>query len=605
MRLDGRLLGGGCLGSVGPCDEDKAEFRASMERYWDDVSGKELDPKMVQRAREEEMCEFRKHTVYEKVPLAQCWSRTGKKPIGVRWVDINKGDIRNPKYRSRLVAMEFKCDKREDLFAATPPVEAKKLLLALAMTEGYGYDAKGRSPELKLDFIDVRRAFFHAPCRREVYVDLPAEDQEPGMCGKLVMAMYGTRDAPQNWEFEYTDFMNGLGFVSGKSTPCLFFHEPRNLRVVVYGDDFTVLGSEQELDWFRKQMKKRYEVEFKARLGYGQGDDKSVSLLNRPIELLPSGISYEADQRHVEIIRRDLGIGDKVRHTPFPYERVTAEELAQDSPELEPASATQYRAVVARANYLSQDRSDIRQAVKELSRSMSCPCERDWTRLKRLGRYLTQHPRLVQNFRRQSATKFLDVWVDTDFAGCLKTRKSTSGGVITIGDHVIKSWSNTQSVIALSSGEAEYYGMVKGASMALGIRSMLADLGVSLQIRLRTDASAAKGIATRRGLGKVRHIEVNQLWLQDKVNTGEIDVMKVKGEGNLADALTKPLDGTGVRKHIALTRQELVEGRSVLTPEFETAANDCDRQEQVEEGQEELCACVSRWPAGIEVLELL
>ena len=165
---------------------------------------------------------------------------------------------------------------------------------------------------------------------------------------------------------------------------------------------------------------------------------------------------------------------------------------------------------------------------------------------------MVTHPRLIQNFKRQSSTKFLDVWVDTDFAGCLSTRKSTSGGLITIGDHVIKSWSNTQSVIALSSGEAEYYGMVKGASMALGVRSMLGDLGVSLQIRLRTDASAAKGIATRRGLGKVRHIEVNQLWLQEKVNNGEIQVMKVKGEGNLADALTKALAGPGVKKHVFL-----------------------------------------------------
>ena len=82
---------------------------------------------------------------------------------------------------------------------------------------------------------------------------------------------------------------------------------------------------------------------------------------------------------------------------------------------------------------------------------------------------------------------------------------------------MIKTWSNTQSVVALSSGEAEYYGMVKGASLALGIRSMLSDLAVNLTIRLRTDATAAKGIAARRGLGKVRHIEVNQLWLQDKV----------------------------------------------------------------------------------------
>ena len=97
---------------------------------------------------------------------------------------------------------------------------------------------------MKLDFIDVRRAYFHAEARREVYVVLPPEDEEEGMCGKLGKAMYGTRDAPQNWEFEYGEFMVGVGFTKGLSTPCLFYHEPRQLRCFVYGDDFTVLGTE-------------------------------------------------------------------------------------------------------------------------------------------------------------------------------------------------------------------------------------------------------------------------------------------------------------------------------------------------------------------------
>jgi len=164
--------------------------------------------------------------------------------------------------------------------------------------------------------------------------------------------------------------------------------------------------------------------------------------------------------------------------------------------------------------------------------------------------------------------------------------------MITIGDHVIKSWSNTQSVIALSSGEAEYYGMVKGASMALGVRSMLADMGVNLQIRLRTDAAAAKGICTRRGLGKVRHIEVNQLWLQEKVNSGEIQVMKVRGEGNLADGLAKALDGPGTKKHVVLTGQEIVQGRRVLTPEFE-AANEGKIGEDCEDAVQEEDAAIN------------
>ena len=116
--------------------------------------------------------------------------------------------------------------------------------------------------------------------------------------------------------------------------------------------------------------------------------------------------------------------------------------------------------------------------------------------------------------------------------------------------------------------------------MALGIKSMLADLGVDLRVRLRTDASAAKGIASRRGLGKIRHIEVNQLWLQEKVNAGDIEVMKVKGDGNLADALTKPLDGPGVTKHLKLTGQDIVTGRHDLTPESEAAESGSNAREE-------------------------
>ena len=68
---------------------------------------------------------IRNHGVYIKAPEEQCIQATGKKPVKVRRLDINKGDDVNRDYRSRLVAQEIKTDKREDLFAATPPVEAK------------------------------------------------------------------------------------------------------------------------------------------------------------------------------------------------------------------------------------------------------------------------------------------------------------------------------------------------------------------------------------------------------------------------------------------------------------------------------------------------
>ena len=75
---------------------------------------------------------------------------------------------------------------------------------------------------MKLDFIDARRACFHAEARRQVFVELCEEDEVKGMCGELVKAMYGTRDAAQNWEVTYIQFMKEIGFVSGKATPCVF-----------------------------------------------------------------------------------------------------------------------------------------------------------------------------------------------------------------------------------------------------------------------------------------------------------------------------------------------------------------------------------------------
>ena len=91
------------------------------------------------------------------------------------------------------------------------------------------------------------------------------------------------------------------------------------------------------------------------------------------------------------------------------------------------------------------------------------------------------------------------------------------------GTHLIKRWATTQTVIAMSSGVAEYYGVVKGACEAVGIESLLQDLsGRRSNARVSTESSAARGIAMRRGVGKIRHLEVRTLWLQDQVGRGLI-----------------------------------------------------------------------------------
>ena len=134
------------------------------------------------------------------------------------------------------------------------------------------------------------------------------------------------------------------------------------------------------------------------------------------------------------------------------------------------------------------------------------------------------------------------------------------------GSHCVKSWSTTQATIALSSGEAEYYGVVKASSIGLGCRALLHDLHVRFKVHVHTDAEAAKGIASRTGLGRTRHIEVHYLWVQEKVRNGEVILHKVKGTVNPADLFTKYLTAPIIHKLVELFNYSYQGGRADSTP---------------------------------------
>ena len=136
-----------------------------------------------------------------------------------------------------------------------------------------------------------------------------------------------------------------------------------------------------------------------------------------------------------------------------------------------------------------------------------------------------------------------------------------------VGRHCLRTWSSTQPSVTLSSGEAEYYGLVKAAGAGLGHQSLMEDLEIQLPVRAWTDSSAALGIASRSGLGKIRHLETHTLWLQEKVRTGAIEVKKVRGEVNPADLFTKHLPSREkVHQLLNLFGCEYREGRAASAP---------------------------------------
>ena len=113
-----------------------------------------------------------------------------------------------------------------------------------------------------------------------------------------------------------------------------------------------------------------------------------------------------------------------------------------------------------------------------------------------------------------------------------------------IGNHCIKTWSSTQGAYALSSAEAEFYVMIDAVTRSKGLISLAKELGftdLENVVHVGTDSSAAKSFVSRRGLGKMRHLEIRDLWLQKEVNDGKVIVSKVAGTENPADLMTKIL----------------------------------------------------------------
>lgn len=137
-----------------------------------------------------------------------------------------------------------------------------------------------------------------------------------------------------------------------------------------------------------------------------------------------------------------------------------------------------------------------------------------------------------------------------------------------LGTHVVKTWSNTQGPIALSSGEAEYYSLIRAAAAGMGMQGILVDLGIGSSLVVHSDSSAALGIAKRSGPGKTRHIAVHLLWIQDKVRNGNFVLEKILGTKNPADLLTKHLATVAMKEHIDRMGFTFVEGRSKETPDI-------------------------------------
>ena len=220
--------------------------------------------------------------------------------------------------------------------------------------------------------------------------------------------------------------------------------------------------------------------------------------------------------------------------------------------------------IVARLNYLSSERPDIPLSTEEVARTMSCPRQSCSAKAKQLARYLAGRPRVFLNFAWRAACKELSVYTDSDWAGCVKSRKSISGGAFMIGLHLLKTYSRQQRTIALNGAEAELYALVAASAAAMGLVAY--DVDLSIPIKSVSALTLAPPLALPNAAGWARL----DTYKRRSVGCNRHMLTRFLSADSLSDVPTKYAPGDLLDKHMRGMSMTITGGRVLSAPTSES-----------------------------------
>ena len=386
----------------------------------------------------------------------------------------------------------------------------------------------------------------------------PELEQNPDVLWWLKKAVYGLKTSPKLWQQHLASKLEELGLRKNKADPCIFMGE--KLLVMTYVDDLLIVGEQQEQESFITKLSAYFLLKHKTKL-----DAKT------PLIFLGKTLEHKASEHSINL------------HLPSSYymklfkmygmenaktTSTTGDKLGQsDDPRdplnhpLDQARHKLYRTAVGKLLWASPVRPDISFAVEELSRSLQAPTQQVEKQLKHLLRYLKETLRFTTSLQpprkrvvEQASSIQMQAYSDSDWAGCPKTRRSTSGASLSLWGVCLASSSRTQATQALSSAEAELYAMGMAIQDALHLKSLLQEMKLQqlakpLELTVYTDSSSGKALASKLVLTrKSKHVQLRYLFMQDLVASGQLKLSKIPTEKNPADVLTKYLTASTLHK---------------------------------------------------------
>jgi len=507
-----RDLGDGRLLAVS-AEEPASLAQAQKEACW-------------RRAMEEELRSIEENRTWTLTELPQ-----GQRAIGLKWVFKVKRDEHGAvvRHKARLVvkgyAQRHGIDY-DEVFAPVARMEAVRLLLALAAHEGW-----------EVHHMDVKTAFLNGDLQEEVFVEQAPGFAQAGQEHKvyrLHKALYGLHQAPRAWNQKLDDKLGVLGFKKCLSEHAIYCRGAGSERLVVgvYVDDLIITGAScNSIKKFKAQMTEIFKISDLGLLTYYLGIEVKQGV---------EGITLCQGSYASKILEKAGMLECNACDVPMQAKLKLSRD--SDSPRVD---ATEYRSLVGSLRYLVNTRPDLAFSVGYVSRFMEEPHEDHLAAVKHILRYIAgTRDWGLKYVRKKGDQPALIGFSDSDLAGDIDSRKSTTGIIFFLGESPISWQSAKQKVVALSSCEAEYIAAATAACQGVWLARLLSEILDSVVIKpvLRVDNKSTISLVKNHvHHDRSKHIDTRFHLIREYAHNGQIEVSFIRTDEQLGDVLTKPL----------------------------------------------------------------
>lgn len=501
----------------------KALLCYTAPKSFDEIRSMDKESKRIwEDAVQNELESMQKHEVWEEVPF------DGQKLIDTTWVFRAKATSTGVIGKARLVAKGYQVDECGDTYAPVVSITSVRVFLSVAVHRG-----------MVIKQFDVETAFLNSPLEEEIYIKVPK-----GYCGKskvrfvlrLLKALYGLKQAPANWFKLLKEILLKLGFKQCSVELCMFISRDSSIILVIYVDDGLIAGDTLELiEEFLTQLRKYFNLRV---------FDKIENFIG--LHLKVEVDSIQIDQcNYVNILAQKYGVENcKIEKTPMEPKL----NLNIGNSKTKDLCVTKFQQLLGALNYvMERTRPDVNFALNLLSQHQLRANGELYKYLLRVLKYLKSCERKVI-FKVIEEAPPIESFCDASWASD-PDRKSCTGYVIRVFGNLIDYKTRKQSIVALSTAEAEYIALADCIRNTMWIRNLLIEMNVSVKNALvRGDNQASLQIAESKGnYNRTKHIDIKYQYVRDLVTKKLIRLHFVESKDNLADMLTKSVPEAKIR----------------------------------------------------------